>query len=241
MGPVLHSFPWPPRQLCHPVQHLRVQSLTQLTWSHFLPLSSSVAIKETDNWTMELGPVWCKVKKEIPSAWTWKWNENPTNKTLYVQQTKPKGGLLDCQALHGLNKATGQEAQRQYFFFFFFFFFSPFLGPHLQHREVPRLGVELETQNTGCDLYHSSQQGWVLSPLKEARDQPCILLDTSHACNLLGHNRNSLRDSTSDATLLSRSGSVWKCNLLFSPHTYLAAYTCYKVTYEKWLEQKILY
>ena len=93
-------------------------------------------------------------------------------------------------------------------FFFFFFFFFPFLWPYLQHREVPRLGVELETQNTGCDLYHSSQQGWVLSPLKEARDQPCILLDTSHACNLLGHNRNSLRDSTSDATLLSRSGSV---------------------------------
>ena len=28
--------------------------------------------------------------------------------------------------------------------FFFFFFFLVFLGPHPQHMEVPRLGVELE-------------------------------------------------------------------------------------------------
>ena len=28
----------------------------------------------------------------------------------------------------------------------FFFFFFGFLGPHLQHLEVPRLGVELELQ-----------------------------------------------------------------------------------------------
>ena len=30
--------------------------------------------------------------------------------------------------------------------FFFFFFFLVFLGPHLQHMEVPRLGVEVELQ-----------------------------------------------------------------------------------------------
>ena len=29
-------------------------------------------------------------------------------------------------------------------FFFFFFFFLVFLGPHLQHMEVPMLGVKLE-------------------------------------------------------------------------------------------------
>ena len=29
---------------------------------------------------------------------------------------------------------------------FFFFFFLVFLGPHLRHMEVPRLGVEAELQ-----------------------------------------------------------------------------------------------
>ena len=32
------------------------------------------------------------------------------------------------------------------FFFFFFFFFFCCLGPHLQHMEVPKLGVESELQ-----------------------------------------------------------------------------------------------
>ena len=32
------------------------------------------------------------------------------------------------------------------FFFFFFFLTVCFLGPHLWHMEVPRLGVELELQ-----------------------------------------------------------------------------------------------
>ena len=53
--------------------------------------------------------------------------------------------------------------------------------------EVPRLVVELELQllayTTGtnmqdschvCDLHHSSQQRWILSPLSEARDQTLI-------------------------------------------------------------------
>ena len=48
-----------------------------------------------------------------------------------------------------------------FFFFFFFFFLSFFLGPHPQHREVPRPGVELE-----------------LHPLSGARDQARILMDT---------------------------------------------------------------
>ena len=56
----------------------------------------------------------------------------------------------------------------------FFFFF--FLWPHLQHSEVPRLGVESELQllayttATGtwdrshiCDLHHSSRQCQILN------------------------------------------------------------------------------
>jgi len=30
-----------------------------------------------------------------------------------------------------------------------------------------------------CDLHHSSRQRWILNPLSEARDQTCILMDTS--------------------------------------------------------------
>ena len=67
---------------------------------------------------------------------------------------------------------------------FFFFFFS-FQGRTWQHMEVPRLGVKSEPQLPAyttatatampglsliCDLHHSSEQRWVLSPLSEARD-----------------------------------------------------------------------
>ena len=55
------------------------------------------------------------------------------------------------------------------------FSFSFFLGPHLQHMEVPRLGVESELHLLAyatataihdpryvCDLHHSSQQHQIL-------------------------------------------------------------------------------
>ena len=65
------------------------------------------------------------------------------------------------------------------------------LGPHLQHMEVPRLGVELELQlqayATAMHLRSKPclqpmlqlQQGWILNPLSEARDWNCILIDGS--------------------------------------------------------------
>ena len=58
--------------------------------------------------------------------------------------------------------------------------------------KVPRLGVELELQLPAsatatatqdlshiCDLHHSLWQCWILNPLSEARDQTCVLMDTS--------------------------------------------------------------
>ena len=83
-----------------------------------------------------------------------------------------------------------------------FFFSSPclvfcFLGPNLWHMEVPRLGVESELQlpvyttatttpdlSYVCNLYHSSQQHWILNPLNGPRDRTWVLIDTSqvHCC-----------------------------------------------------------
>ena len=58
--------------------------------------------------------------------------------------------------------------------------------------EVPRLGVELEVQLPAYttaiamqnpsfifDLQHSSGQCQIINPLSRARDQTCILMDTS--------------------------------------------------------------
>ena len=88
---------------------------------------------------------------------------------------------------------------------FFFFFFFCFLGLYPWHMEVPRLGVKSELQlqaystatatwdpSTICDLHQSLCQRQILNPLSEARDQTCILMNTSpKAINPLSHNRNS--------------------------------------------------
>ena len=89
-------------------------------------------------------------------------------------------------------------------YFFLSFFFLCFLGLHLWHMEVPRVGVELELQlpacatatakpdlSRVCNLYHSSRQRRILNPLGETRDRTHILMDTSWVCNPLSHNRNS--------------------------------------------------
>ena len=67
-----------------------------------------------------------------------------------------------------------------------------FLGPHLWHMEIPRLGVESELQLLAyitakamqdlsyvCNLCHSSWLHWIFNPPREARDQTCIIMDTS--------------------------------------------------------------
>ena len=74
-----------------------------------------------------------------------------------------------------------------------------FLGGLLyqQQMKVPRLGVESELQLSAyttatatatpdlsgiCDLHYSSQQRRILNSLNRARDQTCILMDTSQIC-----------------------------------------------------------
>ena len=50
-------------------------------------------------------------------------------------------------------------------------FFLVFLGLHLWHKEVPRLGVELELWPLAYTTSTALQDpSWVLNPLSEARD-----------------------------------------------------------------------
>ena len=75
---------------------------------------------------------------------------------------------------------------------FFVCLFVVFLGLHLWHMEVCRLGIQSELQplvyaratatrdlSHVCHLYHSSQQHQILNPLSEARDQTLVLMDPS--------------------------------------------------------------
>ena len=87
-------------------------------------------------------------------------------------------------------------------FYFILFFYSTlfystlslfcFLGPCVQHMEIPRLGVESELQlptytiaiamqdpSHVCDLHHGLWQHQTLNPLSKVRHQTCILMDTS--------------------------------------------------------------
>ena len=74
-----------------------------------------------------------------------------------------------------------------------FFFF--FLGPNPRHMEIPRPWIEPElkllayttataTQDLShvCNLQHRSLQRQIPEPLSEARDRPCIPMDTSRIC-----------------------------------------------------------
>ena len=64
---------------------------------------------------------------------------------------------------------------------------------HMQHMEVPRIGVQSELQlpsyatampglSQVCDLNHSSRQLRILNPLNEAMDRTCALMDASQIC-----------------------------------------------------------
>jgi len=79
---------------------------------------------------------------------------------------------------------------------FFFFFFWSLLEPHPWHMEVPRLGVKSEPQPQprqipAVSATSTAARGWILNPLREARDQTRILMDTSQGLNPLSHNGNS--------------------------------------------------
>ena len=72
-------------------------------------------------------------------------------------------------------EAQGNSSNLQ-FCFCFYFLFCCFLGIHMWHREVPRVGGKLELQ---CQPTEQPQQSQTLNPLIKAMDRTCVLVVTS--------------------------------------------------------------
>ena len=103
---------------------------------------------------------------------------------------------LCSRAFNGSPLPRGNQFQvldQEYVFYLYLFIYFFFLGPHLWHMEVPRIAVNSElhlpayaTATAPWDpshiMDHSSQQRQIPDPLSEARDQSCILTDTSWIC-----------------------------------------------------------
>ena len=78
-----------------------------------------------------------------------------------------------------------------FFFFFFFCLFraTPTAYGGSQARGLIGAPAPAYTRTTAvlgvshiCELYHSSQQRWILNPLSEARDRTCNLIVPSQIC-----------------------------------------------------------
>ena len=103
------------------------------------------------------------------------------------QQSASESPFTQTQRDHKLRRLSLHPV-----FCLFSFFLFCFLGLHLRHMEVPRLGGDSELQLPAsataserpdpshiCDLHHSSWQRQFLHPLSKARDQTRPLMDTS--------------------------------------------------------------
>ena len=108
------------------------------------------------------------------------WGRRSTSSIIWV--TDQMGSISTSLKLYSLYKSKD-------------FFVCVFLGLHLRHMEVGRLGVESElwlpayttamaTQDPShiCNLHHSSWWHLILNPLSKARDRIHILMDTSQVC-----------------------------------------------------------
>ena len=152
-----------------------------------------------------------------------------------------------------------------------FIYLFMYLGPHLWHTEVPRLGVKLElwppayiiattmwNPSPVCDLHHSSQQCWVLNPLSEARNRTRNLVVTScFCCATMGTPGLGLNCRVCTVVIACQSmkfpemgrGLVWpKAQWHLETHTiliflssYLSPYLRHRVTWDAAFDQFFLF
>ena len=110
------------------------------------------------------------------------------------QESKAKQYLCLCSADSWMCVQT-QIHETFFSALFYHLFIYCFWGPHLQHMEVPRLGVKSELQlpaytsatarwdpSRVCELHPSSRECRILNPLSEARNWTLILMDPSQIC-----------------------------------------------------------
>ena len=111
----------------------------------------------------------------MPQVWPSKTEKKKVKMYVINRQVK-KGYQMEHTALHFYRRYLYIRLHREYalnllailiIFISTVSFLSFFLGPHLRHMEVPRLGVQLELQLPGSP---QPQQRWILNPLREARD-----------------------------------------------------------------------
>ena len=139
----------------------------------------------------------------IPRAWGQfqSWDASEAYLSWFISQS---GSPTFPDAL-GMNQRTTGVFELGTNVWTMFLFSFVFLGLHLRHMEVPKLGVQSELQlpayttatamrdpSSLCDLYHSSRwQDQIPKPLSKARDRAQVLMDASQVLNPLSHNRNS--------------------------------------------------
>ena len=84
--------------------------------------------------------------------------------------------------------------------FFFFFYFRAFCRACGNSQAGVKVELQLQAYATATatqdmshiwNLQYNSQQHWNLNPLSGARDQTCILMDTSQVFNPMSHHGNS--------------------------------------------------
>ena len=140
--------------------------------------------------------------------------------------------------------------------------FFVFLGMHVYHMEVLGLGVEWELQLLAYatatasrdpshifDLCHSLLQCWLLKPVREARDQICILMVTIWVLNQLSHRgilKISLRSQEStnlyleDQRSASLSGLEWWLTQTVGTYQAIDHSFFFNFSFLAWGVQKIL-
>ena len=117
---------------------------------------------------------WKNSLKLFPGVWGSSW-DTADFPLAPPQELGPVPRLQLLLHLRTLRHSPGSCPSLSLSFFFFF------LGPYLWHKEVPKLGLELEllpyTTATATwalshvyDLHHSSWQRWIFNPPSKARD-----------------------------------------------------------------------
>ena len=128
---------------------------------------------------------------------TWRNSWSPTQKEIFQPDETHMRSFIFKRTVYQNQPDFLSWVARRYrilpfliFLFFFFFFFCFSVAPAAYPS--PMLGVKSGLQLLACatatatpdlshicDLHHSSQQHWIINPLREARDQTCVLMNAN--------------------------------------------------------------